>query len=571
MNDVRNTSSASSEHFWDFVRESIIGGDSEIITPFGKRRITYADYTASGRCVSFIEQYMTRIQEHYANTHTEDDATGMITTHRLHQAKKIIKRAVNAGNDYKLIPVGAGTTAAVHRLQQILGLYIPPVAKDTLRKAIHSYFDNEELKALESYLTQNRPVVFVGPYEHHSNEVSWRECYAEVVEVELNSTGLLDLKDLEKKLRDPTFRGRRKIGAFSAASNVSGLTTPVYEVAKILHTHGSLAFFDFAAIAPYGEIDVCRDSESYFDGIYFSPHKFIGGPGSSGILIIHKNVYRADLPPTVGAGGTVDYVSFDSQEYNRDIEVRENPGTPGILQTMKAALAIELKEKLGQEKIVERERELIRRAIGKFNSCEQMEIIGNNDPENRIAIFSFNVKHNSYYLHPRFVARLLSDLFGIQSRAGCSCAGPYGHRVLRIDAQKSLYYKRKLTQGLIGIKPGWVRINFHYLSTEEEFDFLLDAICFICENGKYFLPDYRFNINSGEWRHRVVPGEAASFGIEEAFKPIPHTERPIDSLKDLYNSYMEQAWKLAAELKRSFNDNEMKSSDSDPISYVYFP
>ncbi len=229
-------------------------------------------------------------------------------------------------------------------------MYVPPAGKDMFEGLLRAGLTADGYDELEQRMRAARPVVFVGPYEHHSNEVSWRECFAEVVEIELTRGGLLDLADLEAKVTRPQLAGRRKIGAFSAASNVSGVKTPVYEVARILHAAGALAFFDFAASAPYDAIDMRRDAQSSFDAVYFSPHKFLGGPGSCGVLIFHKGIYRADLPPTVGAGGTVDFVNFDGQAYSPDIEVREKPGTPGILQTMRAALAMELKEALGTDR-----------------------------------------------------------------------------------------------------------------------------------------------------------------------------------------------------------------------------
>ena len=563
---------ATENKLWTVVRDSIIGRNATISTPFGSRRVVYADYTASGRGVTFIEQYLQRILEHYANTHTEDDATGIMTTRRMHIAEKTIKRLVGATDSYRIIEDGTGATGAVHRLQQILGVYIPPAAKDNFHKLLERYFNHDELSKLESYLLENRPIVFVGPYEHHSNEISWRECFAEVVEVELSAEGLLDLEDLEAKLSKPEYRDRRKIGAFSAASNVSGVITPVYDVARILHRHDALAFFDFAAIAPYGEIDVCRDDESYFDGIYFSPHKFLGGPGSTGILIMHEKIYRRDLPPTIGAGGTVDYVSFDEQAYNPAIEVREKPGTPGILQIMRAALALELKERLGIENIAKREKELIHRTLDKFGGCKPIEIVGNHDPDQRIAIFSFNIRAGTSYLHPRFVTLLLNDLFGIQSRAGCSCAGPYGHRVLHIDGKKSQRFKDRLMHGFLGVKPGWARINFHFLMTDEEFEYITDSICFVCEYGKYFLPLYEFNIHTGSWLHRDTTPVEVSFGLNEAWpgEAWPET-KPEDerSEKKLHALYMEEAKTHAERLMKGFDENAVQNTERDLIPFVY--
>jgi selenocysteine lyase/cysteine desulfurase len=566
-----------SSDVWALVRRNIIGRDAFIDTPFGRRVVTYADYTASGQGVEFIERYIRRLLMHYANTHTEDDATGVMTTERLRRAEAPIKRLVNAGPQYKIIEAGSGTTGAVHRLQQMLGVYVPPAAADMFRTLLTGWMTGEHVDALEAHLLKNRPVVFVGPYEHHSNEVSWRECFAEVVEVELDQRGLLDLEDLEAKLSRPEYVGRRLIGAFSAASNVSGVRTPVFEVARRLHRHGALAFFDYAAIAPYGRVDVCRDEESFFDGIYFSPHKFLGGPGSSGILIIHERIYRKDLPPTVGAGGTVDYVSFDEQAYTADIEAREKPGTPGILQIMRAALALELKELLGVERIAAREDRLIHMALEKFNACSPIEIIGNRDPENRIPIFSFNIRVDDSYLHPRFVTLLLNDLFGIQSRAGCSCAGPYGHRVLHIDGQKSLRFKDRLMHGFVGLKPGWTRINFHYLMSDLEYAFIMDAICFLCTYGRYFLPLYEFDIHTGTWRCRGYEGPDIEFGLQHALQaPAPksglrarETTAGWNSRKALYTRYLEEARARAEELMRSFEPGKLRTTEKDLIPFVY--
>jgi selenocysteine lyase/cysteine desulfurase len=569
-----------SRDIWALVRNEIIGRDAFVETPFGRRLVTYADYTASGRAVGFLERYLERMLAHYANTHTEDDATGRITTERLRQAEATIKRLVNAGPEYKIIEAGSGTTGAVHRLQQILGLYVPPVATDMFRALLEQHLREEQVNALKAHLLANRPVVFVGPYEHHSNEVSWRECFAEVVEIELDHEGLLDLEDLDSKLSRPEYRGRKLIGAFSAASNVSGVKTPVYEVARRLHRHGALAFFDYAAIAPYGKIDMCRDGESFFDGIYFSPHKFLGGPGSSGILIIHERIYRSDLPPTVGAGGTVDYVSFDEQAYTTDIEAREKPGTPGVLQIMRAALALELKELLGIERIAARESELIHKALDKFNSCSPIEIIGNRQAENRIPIFSFNIRVEESYLHPRFVTLLLNDLFGIQSRAGCSCAGPYGHRVLHIDGPKSLRFKDRLMHGFVGLKPGWTRINFHYLMSDAEFGFVMGAICFVCRYGRYFLPLYEFDIHTGNWRCREFEGGEVEFGLQNALTlrannpgsgapEIRQAGKSEKSRQALYAEYLEQARGRAEELKKSFDSGKLQSTEKDLIPFVY--
>jgi len=549
---------------WDEVRAGIIGRNAVIETPFGARRLTYADYTASGRAVALVEDRLRELLELYGNTHTEDDATGIFTSEWLRQAEAAIKRLVNAGPEHKIVTVGAGTTAAVHRLQQILGIYVPPAGRDFFRDLLQKHLGPAHA-ALEERLRARRPVVFVGPYEHHSNEVSWRECFAEVVEIELTADGLLDLDDLRGKVSSPAYAGRRKIGAFSAASNVSGVTTPVHDVARILHQNGALAFFDFAASAPYVRMDMRRDEQSFFDALYFSPHKFLGGPGSCGVLIFHQRIYRADLPPTVGAGGTVDYVGPDGQAYSPDIEVRERAGTPPILQTLRAALAMELKERLGQDRIAQREAELTRRVHATLSAHPAIQLMGGVGPEKRLPIFSFNVRVGSSWLHPRFVTTLLNDLFGIQSRAGCSCAGPYGHRLLHIDAEKSLEFRRTILRGNVGLKPGWARVNYHFLHTDAEVDFICRAIQFVADRGKRFLPLYHFDIHSGTWKHHTFSSPRIPFGLGAP----PEIRRTDVELPGLLEEYLAEAHRLADAAGGEVADADLKTTEKDLIPFVY--
>jgi selenocysteine lyase/cysteine desulfurase len=314
-----------------------------------------------------------------------------------------------------------------------------------------------------------------------------------------------------------------------------------------------------------------RDEESFFDALYFSPHKLLGGPGSCGILIIHERIYRSDLPPTVGAGGTVDFVSFDAQDYNADIEVREKAGTPGILQTMRAALALQLKEKLGVARIEARERELVSRARSLLCGHPSIELMGDAEPEHRLPIFSFTIRVGSSWLHPRFVTMLLNDLFGIQSRAGCSCAAPYGHRLLHIDPSKSRRFEHSIRNGNVGLKPGWARVNFHFLHTNEEVDFICNAIRFIADNGAAFLPLYSFDIHTGSWRHREAAPAAGTFGVEDALHataaPAEQEEEP--DLGALFRSYLDDAQARAASLREHMARRELKTTEKDLIPFVY--
>jgi selenocysteine lyase/cysteine desulfurase len=505
-------------------------------TCFGVKPLVYADYTASGRAVFSIENYLTTVMQYYANTHTEDDFTGKTMTTLLHKAEYEIKRCVNAGSSGKIIFNGTGATGGITKLQQIIGVYWPPTTKkrindyleeplqtaDERRKKCHTAF----LKAIDTKL----PIVFVGPYEHHSNEIMWRQTFCEVVEIPLDAEGMIDLNALENELSRPEYAEREKIGSFSAASNVSGVRTRVYDVARILHRHGAIACFDFAACAPYVEIDMNRDDQSYFDAIYLSPHKFIGGPGASGILVFNERIYKKNLPPTVAAGGTVDFVTMDREKYTEDIETREKPGTPGIMQAIKVALAFQLKEKVGVETIEEIEHYYLKKFYEYYQGNPAIEFLGPLDITQKINIIPFNIKHRDRVYHPKFITTLLNDLFGIQTRAGCSCAGPYGHRLLGISDDLSRYYQCAVgVDRYNGMKPGWVRLNLHYSLSLEEYDYIVNALDFVIEHAEKFLSCYEFDFQSGDWYCR---GYTARMPVEltiDAVHTTPRFEQPADN------------------------------------------
>ena len=504
------------KRYLDFVRNQILGNDLVFRTPYGLRNMLYADYTASGRGLRFIEEKLLQIQKSYANTHTEDDYSGKYLTSLFHQAETRIKKMVNAGESGKVFPVGSGSTGALKKLQEIIGVYVPPLTKERLFQSCSEVGERgEEVRRL---LGAKTPVVFIGPYEHHTNELMWREAFAEVVVVRLSGRGGMDLADLEEKASASRFSGRVKFGSFSAGSNITGVKTPVYDVARICHRHNVEVFFDFAAVAPYAEIDMNKDGKSYFDAVFFSPHKFLGGPGSSGILVVHERLYRRDLPPTTAGGGTVVYVGFDSQDYAEDIETREMAGTPPILQTIKAALAMEVKERIGAAEIEKIEKENLGRFLERLREIPNIRLVGRYTAPDLTPIVSFNITHQDRILHPKFVTRLLNDLFGIQSRAGCSCAGPYGHRLLGIDVETSERFRRLIGRGLQGIKPGWVRVNIHYTFDKRDIDFLVKAIDFAARKGHLFLSDYAFDWQTGEWRHLEFHEERPNLSLESDFR-----------------------------------------------------
>jgi selenocysteine lyase/cysteine desulfurase len=545
-------------HDWsfDFLRRQIVGIDSAFDTPFGRRLMVYCDYTASGRCLIFVERYLQTLQRIYANTHTEDDLTGRSMSRLLHAAERTIKRAVNAGPHGRIIACGTGATGAIDKLQQILGVALSPATRKAVGDELREFFGEQRFEEFRRYQQSHQPVVFVGPYEHHSNEVTWRQGLATVVEVNLTADGGVDLVQLEALLKDPEYRGRLRIGSFSAASNVTGMRSPVHEIARLLHAHDAYACFDYAASAPYVEIDMnppagSAGGDPSLDAVFLSPHKFLGGPGSSGVLVFNERLYQRELPPSVGGGGTVDYVSPVDQDFIADVEEREKAGTPGVLQTLKAALAIELKGRVGVERIAAREQELLGRAMQRWAAHERIEMLGNADPGRRIGIVSFNLRDpRGRYLHPKFVTVLLNDLFGIQSRAGCSCAGPYGHRLLGIDQPTSELYRDWVRKGFQGIKPGWCRVGFHYSMDDMEAAFVIDAVEFIASLGHRFLKLYDFDPGTGMWSHREYRETHAAFSLDTALEAAgcDETALPAVTRSQMYAECLAEARSWAARL-----------------------
>jgi selenocysteine lyase/cysteine desulfurase len=514
-----------------WIRAQLIGQDATAQTPFGERRVVYADYVASGRSLQWIENFILKqVLPLYANTHTEDSSTGARMTSLAHDAANYIKQRLGAQNG-KLLFCGTGSTAAIKRLQEILGL----VVTEGLRERMIAALGPAE-----------RPIVFVGPYEHHSNEVSWRETIAEVIEVPLNHEGAIDLHALREALRIVRCSGRPLFGSFSAASNVTGVLTDTHAIARLLHEHDALAFFDFAAAAPHSAIDMRIGEPDGYDAIFISPHKFVGGPGSPGILVFNPGLYRLRAPSTAG-GGTVNYVSSHEHHFVDDIEQRESAGTPGTVQSIRAALAFLVKESVGVTTIARLERLMIRSAIDHLRRYPRIELLGNLDAP-RLAILSFLIRTpDGQYLHPRLVVRLLNDLFGIQSRGGCACAGPYAHRLLGISPARAEHFRDAVVDGFDAVKPGWTRLNFSYFIEPAEFEFLLDAIEFIANHGARFIGEYQCDWHSGAWRHRHDEKQPDLLTL--AMKPAPL--RPARSMS--YRDCIERAHTLVASLTTSPN------------------
>jgi selenocysteine lyase/cysteine desulfurase len=413
------------------------------------------------------------------NTHSESSATGTAMTLAYHEAHRIIKAEVNAGPDDVLLTCGSGMTGAVNKFQRILGLKAP--------QGLRKHIDLAE---------RDRPVVFVTHMEHHSNHTSWYETIADVEVIPPDARGLPDLQAFAALLdvyKDRTF----KVGSFSACSNVTGVQTPYRAMAKLIHQAGGVAFVDFAASAPYVAIDMHPADEEPLDAVFFSPHKYLGGPGAVGVLVFNRSLYRNSVPDDAG-GGTVAWTNpWGQYAFVDDIEAREDGGTPGFLQTIRAALAMRVKGAMGVDAIAAREHAIVPKAMVGLRSVPGVHLLAN-ELEERLAIFSFYVED----LHYNLMVRLLNDRYGIQARGGCSCAGTYGHYLLHVDPTRSKRITDKIDQGDLSDKPGWVRLSFHPTTPDAELEYCLDAVKEIVANKERWAQDYMYDPHTNEYRHR---------------------------------------------------------------------
>lgn len=478
--------SSSLEKYFEPFRKNTIGHHQKYKTPYGTVKMIYADWVASGRLYKPIEDRITNeIGPYVANTHTETSETGTLMTKAYHHSHKKIKEHVNAGPKDVIITAGFGMTAVVNKLQRMLGLKM-------CDKLIYKQCKKEP----------ERPVVFLTHMEHHSNHTTWFETVADVVVLQPDKDLLIDLNELEKQLEKYKER-KLKFGSFTAASNVTGIETPYHKMAKLMHQYGGYCFVDCAMCAPYVKIDMHpEDPEERLDAVFFSPHKFLGGPGSSGVLVFNSDLYRRFSPDQPG-GGTVYWTNpWGEYRYYEDIELREDGGTPGFLQSIKAYLAIELKMQMGLDKMRKREDELLKIAFKELRKIPNLHILADN-VEERLGVISFYIDN----IHYNLIVRILSDRFGVQVRGGCACAGTYGHYLLNVDYEKSHQITSLIDKGDLSAKPGWVRLSLHPTMTDDDLYFTLDAIKQIRKNIDKWERDYKYDKHTNEFYNTKISGE----------------------------------------------------------------
>jgi len=478
---AERTEKSKLEAYFAQFRQHIVGIDQEFESPYGTKKMVYTDWTASGRLYRPIEdKLLNQFGPFVANTHTETTVSGTAMTNAYHKARQIIKGHVNTNADDVLIVAGNGMTSVVNKFQRILGLKVP-----------------ENIKKFTTIPEEVKPVVFVTHMEHHSNHTSWLETIAKVEVIPAGEDGLFSLENLEvllEQYKDCTL----KIASVIGGSNVTGIETPYHQIAKLMHKNGGVCFVDFACSAPYVTINMHpEDEEEALDAIFFSPHKFLGGPGTSGVLVFNKKLYKNMIPDCPG-GGTVSWTNpWGEHKYIDNIEDREDGGTPGFLQTIKTALAIKLKEQMGVKNILDREHELLHQIFSNLDSVENLKILAG-DQKDRLGVISFYIDN----LHFNLGVKLLNDKFGIQTRGGCSCAGTYGHYLLHVDQEQSTSLVNQISLGDLIRKPGWMRMSIHPTTTCDEMDYVCESLIALAENHEEWAKDYEYNKANNEFIHK---------------------------------------------------------------------
>ncbi|MBZ5486858.1 aminotransferase class V-fold PLP-dependent enzyme [Halomonas aquamarina] len=515
--------SGTSSDWIRYIRDEVIGEGVIITGPFGERPLLYADYTASGRALGVVEDALRfKVLPFYANTHTETSYTGKTTTRLREAARQAVSQSVGANDDYAVIFTGSGATSAIHRCSQILQLHTGQASS-----------------------AKARPVVFVGPFEHHSNDLVWRECDVDLVRIPLCSRGTPCLDTLSCQL-DAYAERDIKIVAFSAASNVTGIKTDVTALAQLVHQHGGIVLVDYAASGPYVGINMAgTGSGDHLDGIFLSPHKFVGGPGSSGVLVMRKALCR-NAKPSVAGGGTVSYVTAHQHRYVTSIQRREEAGTPGILGDIRAGLAFRIKDLVGACAIEAREHELVEMVMARWKAVSNIHLLGSLSAS-RLAIFSFNISAGGRDIHHNLVVAMLNDLFGIQARGGCSCAGPYGHELLAIDEKAAAEHEDLVQTGRSLYRPGWVRVGFNFFFSNETANYVISAVEFIARYAPILMKLYSVDEHSGVWHARSQDAAPPSADLLDTLLFQETLQEP--TVPDQADDYFAKAYALVERAK----------------------
>jgi selenocysteine lyase/cysteine desulfurase len=436
----------------EHLRAGVIGEGKKLSGPFGEQQLIYADYVASGRALRQIEEFvLEEVLPVYANSHTEASYCGCAMTRMREAARSEVARICTADEDYVTVFCGSGATAGLNRLVHLLG--------------VSGAAERGE-----------NPLVVIGPYEHHSDILPWRESGAEVIEIGEASCGGPDLEELERVLLNAG-SDRLIVGAFTLMSNVTGIVTDDEAVTGLLKRHGALSVWDCAGSGPYLPVDMKAGTEFQKDAVVVSTHKFIGGPAASGVMIVRKAAVQLDTPVFPG-GGTVRFVSPWNHDYTSNIAAREEAGTPNVVGDIRAALVFLVKEAIGQQAMNERNAMWRARALAAWQDNPAIEILGNENADHVLPVFSFRVRDLQHggYIHQQLITRMLSDVFGVQVRGGCACAGPYAHRLLGIEREQSEAMRVSILAGEELKKPGWTRLNFSVLLTEEKADKIIHAV-----------------------------------------------------------------------------------------------
>ena len=482
---MNRPSSDTLEDYFRTFRENTVGFNAFFESPYGRKPLVYADWTASGRLYGPIEDIIKNdFGPLVGNTHTETNFTGTSMTVAYHEAQKIIKNHVNAADEDVLLSVGSGMTGAMAKLQRILGYKIPSPAL--------KYVNQADI---------DRPIVFMTHMEHHSNQTAWFETIATVKIILPTADGLVDLEHFATLL-DKYKNHKTKIASVTSCSNVTGIATPYHKISKMIHAAGGWCFVDFACSAPYVAIDMHpADLDEKLDAIFFSPHKFLGGPGTTGILIFNRALYSPGQIPDQPGGGTVTWTNpWGGHQYYDDIQTREDGGTPPFIQTIQTALCVKLKEKMGVAAILAREHEMVEKIFTEFSMASNIHILAS-EVKDRLGVISFYIDD----LHFNLGVKLLNDRFGVQVRGGCSCAGTYGHYLLNVEKEFSNRITCKIDRGDLTEKPGWIRMSIHPTMTDQELDYILQAILAVAGNYQAWRGDYEYCPAANSFIHNAEP------------------------------------------------------------------